>query len=130
MRVGFRYRKSKSFGPVRIAASKRGVSASVGAGPFQVTRSTTGRTTSPVRIRGTGVSYVTSSSNRRPALNSAVRASQRDRRQVVHQIISDETWRELLAADGIAPASKFQRDFVRAAVARATVKTHRGSRPV
>src|SRR5690349_20024965 len=31
--LGFRYRKSKSFGPVRITASKRGVSASIGAGP-------------------------------------------------------------------------------------------------
>jgi hypothetical protein len=40
----------------------------------------------------------------------------------LHQIISDETWRELLAADGTAAASKFQRNFVRAAVARATGK--------
>ncbi|UKA60842.1 HIRAN domain-containing protein [Arthrobacter sp. FW306-2-2C-D06B] len=40
----------------------------------------------------------------------------------MHQIISDEAWRKLLAADGTAPASKFQRDFVRAAVARATGK--------
>ncbi|MEV8148628.1 HIRAN domain-containing protein [Arthrobacter sp. NPDC080073] len=40
----------------------------------------------------------------------------------MRQIISDEAWRELLAPDGTAPASKFQRDFVRAAVARATGK--------
>ncbi|WP_437774014.1 HIRAN domain-containing protein [Arthrobacter sp. KNU40] len=40
----------------------------------------------------------------------------------MHQIISDEAWRELLAADETAPASKFQRNFVRAAVARATGK--------
>jgi hypothetical protein len=120
--LGFRYRKSKSFGPVRITASKRGVSASLGAGPFRVTKSTTGRTTSTARIPGTGVSYVTSSSNRRPTRNPAVRASQPTRREVVHQVISDEAWRDLLAADGTAPASKFQRDFVRAAVARATGK--------
>ncbi|MCX2749229.1 DUF4236 domain-containing protein [Arthrobacter sp. MI7-26] len=120
--LGFRYRKSKSFGPVRITASKRGVSASVGAGPFRVTKSTTGRTTSTVRIPGTGVSYVTTGSNRRPARNPVARASQRARRQVVHQIISDEAWRGLLAADETAVASKFQRDFVRAAVARATGK--------
>ena len=120
--LGFRYRKSKSFGPVRITASKRGVSASLGAGPFRVTKSTSGRTTSTARIPGTGVSYVTSSSKRRPKPNPAVRASQPNRREVVRQIISDEDWRDILVADGTVPASKFQRDFVRAAVARATGK--------
>lgn len=75
-----------------------------------------------MRIPGTGVSYVTSSSNRRSTPNPTVRASQSTRRQVGHQVISDETWRGLLAADGTVPASKFQRDFVRAAVARATGK--------
>ncbi|UKA64518.1 DUF4236 domain-containing protein [Arthrobacter sp. FW306-04-A] len=120
--MGFRYRKSKSFGPVRITASKRGVSTSFGAGPFRVTKSATGRTTSTVRIPGTGVSYVTSSSNRRSTRKAAARAPQPARRKVVHQIISDGTWRELLTADETAPASKFQRDFVRAAVARATGK--------
>lgn len=120
--LGFRYRKSKSFGPVRITASKRGVSASVGAGPFRVTKSTTGRTTSTVRIPGTGVSHVTTSSNRHSTQKPGVQASQPTRPQVAHKIISDETWRELLAADETATASKFQRNFVRAAVARATGK--------
>ncbi|WP_368665769.1 DUF4236 domain-containing protein [Pseudarthrobacter sp. AG30] len=32
--MGFRYHKSKSFGPVRITASKRGLSASVGGRPL------------------------------------------------------------------------------------------------
>ena len=62
------------------------------------------------------------SSNRRPTRRPAARASQPARRQIAHQIISDEAWRELLATDGTAAASKFQRDFVRAAVARATGK--------
>lgn len=39
-------------------------------------------------------------------------------------LIDDETWRQLLAPDGAAAASKFQRNFVRAAVARVT-----GTRP-
>lgn len=120
--MGFRLRKSKSFGPVRVTASKRGVSASIGAGPFRVTKSTTGRTTSTVRVPGTGVSYVTTSSGRRSTRRPAGRAAQSSRPQVAHQVISDETWRELLDADETAPASKFQRDFVRAAVARATGK--------
>ncbi|UVJ41171.1 HIRAN domain-containing protein [Arthrobacter sp. CJ23] len=48
--------------------------------------------------------------------------AQPTRREVVRQIISDETWRELLTPDGTAAASKFQRNFVRATVARATGK--------
>ncbi|OOP64788.1 hypothetical protein BMF89_02165 [Arthrobacter sp. SRS-W-1-2016] len=107
---------------MRITASKRGVSASIGAGPFRVTESTTGRTTSTVGIPGTGASYVTTSSNRRSARKPAASASQPTRPQVARQIISDETWRELLAADGTHAALKFQRNFVRAAVARATGK--------
>ncbi|WP_442542519.1 HIRAN domain-containing protein [Arthrobacter sp. KN11-1C] len=98
------------------------MSASIGAGPFRVTKSTTGRTTSTARIPGTGVSYVSTSSSRRPARKSNARASQPARPKTARQIISDETWREFLAADGTLPASKFQRDFVRAAVARATGK--------
>ncbi|MBT2515773.1 DUF4236 domain-containing protein [Arthrobacter sp. ISL-30] len=107
---------------MRITASKRGVSASIGAGPFRVTKSTTGRTTSTVRIPGTGASYVTTSSSRRSIRKPAAQASQPIRRQAPRQVISDETWRELLAPDGTAVASKFQRNFVRAAVARATGK--------
>lgn len=122
VRVGVRYRKSKSFGPVRITASKRGVSASVGVGPFRVTKSTTGRTTSTVRIPGTGVSHVTTSSNRRATRKPGAQVSQPTHPQVSRQIIGDDTWRELLATDEMAAASKFQRNFVRAAVARATGK--------
>ncbi|WP_423184842.1 HIRAN domain-containing protein [Arthrobacter sp. NyZ413] len=65
---------------------------------------------------------MSTSSSRRPARKSAARASRPARPKTARQIISDETWREFLAADGTVPASKFQRDFVRAAVARATGK--------
>jgi hypothetical protein len=122
--LGFHYRKSKSFGPVRITASKRGVSASIGAGPFRVTKSATGRTTSTVRIPKTGISHVTSSSNRRSSRQPAAPASSPARSKIGRQIVSDETWRQLLAPDGTAAASKFQRNFVRATVARVT-----GTRP-
>lgn len=131
--LGFRFRKSKSFGPVRITASKRGVSASIGAGPFRVTKSSTGRTTSTVRIPGTGVSYVATSSSRGStraaagrgaAKGASARVPRQSRSQPVRMVISDETWRGLLSPDGTAAASKFQRNFVRAAVARAT-----GQRP-
>lgn len=109
---------------MRITASKRGVSASVGAGPFRVTKSATGRTTSTVRIPKTGISYVTSSSNRRPVVKPGARGSSPAGGSAGRVLIDDETWRQLLAPDSTAAASKFQRNFVRAAVARVT-----GTRP-
>lgn len=51
--VGFR--KSKKFGPLRFTASKRGLSASAGAGPLRVTRRADGRYQRTVRIPGTGI---------------------------------------------------------------------------
>ncbi|WP_258868372.1 HIRAN domain-containing protein [Arthrobacter sp. RT-1] len=67
---------------------------------------------------------MTSSSNHRRTGKPAARGSSPARGQTGRQIISDETWRQLLAPDGTAAASKFQRNFVRAAVARVT-----GTRP-
>lgn len=77
-----------------------------------------------MRIPKTGISYTTSTFTRRSAQRPAGRGSGLARAQVGRQIISDETWRQLLAPDGTATASKFQRNFVRAAVARAA-----GTRP-
>ncbi len=51
------FRKSKKVGPLRVTASKRGLSVSGGAGGLRATRSTTGRRTSTVRIPGTGISW-------------------------------------------------------------------------
>lgn len=122
--LGFRYRKSMSFGPVRITASKRGLSGSVGAGPLRVTKSATGRTTTTVRVPKPWISYSTSSSTRRSTRKAAVRRSDPSRGRIDRRIVSDETWRQLLAPDGTPAVSKFQRNFVRAVVARAT-----GTRP-
>lgn len=54
--MGFSFRKSKKFGPFRFTLSHRGVSASTGAGPVRVSRSSTGRRTKSVRI-GKGWSW-------------------------------------------------------------------------
>jgi len=53
--VGFGFRKSVRFGPVRLTASKRGVSASTGLGPVRLSRSSRGRRTTTVRVPGTGL---------------------------------------------------------------------------
>ncbi|TCN51762.1 uncharacterized protein DUF4236 [Rhodococcus sp. SMB37] len=49
------FRKSKKLGPIRITASKRGLSTSVGAGPLRVSRGADGKTRRTVRVPGTGV---------------------------------------------------------------------------
>src|ERR1700692_4589800 len=49
------YRKSKKVGPVRFTASKRGISTSVGSGPFRVTRRADGRYQRTARLPGTGI---------------------------------------------------------------------------
>jgi hypothetical protein len=49
------YRKSKKVGPVRFTASTRGISTSVGYGPFRVTRRADGRYQRTVRVPGAGI---------------------------------------------------------------------------
>jgi len=53
--VSFGFRKSIRLGPLRLTASKRGVTASTGLGPLRVSRSSRGRHTKTVRVPGTGV---------------------------------------------------------------------------
>jgi len=52
--VSFGFRKSIRLGPLRLTASKRGVTASTGLGPLRVSRSSRGRHTKTVRVPGTG----------------------------------------------------------------------------
>lgn len=49
------FRKSKSFGPFRITATKRGISTSFGAGPIRLSRGADGKTRRTIRAPGTGV---------------------------------------------------------------------------
>ncbi|WP_082958589.1 DUF4236 domain-containing protein [Mycobacterium sp. E3198] len=48
------YRESKKVGPVRFTASNRGISASVGSGPFRGTRRADGLYQRMVRVPGSG----------------------------------------------------------------------------
>jgi hypothetical protein len=59
--MGWRFSRSINLGPLRINLSKRGVGASVGAGPFRIGRSASGRNYGSARIPGTGISYRTES---------------------------------------------------------------------
>jgi hypothetical protein len=62
--MGWRFSRSINLGPLRINLSKRGVGASVGAGPFRIGRSASGRNYGSARIPGTGISYRTESRER------------------------------------------------------------------
>ena len=53
--MSFGFRKSAMFGPVRLTASKRGLTGSLGLGPARVSRSTRGRRTATVRVPMTGL---------------------------------------------------------------------------
>lgn len=48
--MGFSWRKSKSFGPFRLNASKRGIGASVGVGRLRMSRSAKGRRSWSIRL--------------------------------------------------------------------------------
>ena len=48
--MGLTFRRSKSFGPLRLTLSKRGLGVSAGAGPFRIGRGATGRRTASLRI--------------------------------------------------------------------------------
>ncbi len=51
----FGFRKSLSFGPVRLTASRRGVSVGTGLGPLRVSKSGRGRRTTTVHVPGSGL---------------------------------------------------------------------------
>lgn len=57
--MGFRFRKSFNFGPLRINLSKSGVGYSFGVKGYRVTKTANGRIRQTASIPGTGISYVT-----------------------------------------------------------------------
>lgn len=56
--MGLRFRKSFTFGPLRINVSKSGVGFSLGVKGFRIGRSAKGKNTATVSLPGTGLSYV------------------------------------------------------------------------
>ena len=56
--MGLRFRKSFTFGPLRINVSKSGVGFSRGVKGFRIGRSAKGKNTATVSLPGTGLSYV------------------------------------------------------------------------
>ena len=56
--MGLRYRKTFKAGPLRITASKSGVSTSIGGKGARITKTASGKTRTTLSIPGTGLSYV------------------------------------------------------------------------
>lgn len=65
--MGFRYRKSKNFGPFRVNLSKSGVGWSVGGKGFRYTKKANGGTRTTTSIPGSGMSWVKDKSRRSTA---------------------------------------------------------------
>lgn len=63
--MGFRFRKSVSFGPFRMNLSKSGVGYSVGVKGARITKTVKGRTRTTLSAPGTGISYVSESSKKK-----------------------------------------------------------------
>ena len=55
--MGFQFRRSKSFGPIRVNLSKSGIGASVGVGGLRTGISSTGQTYGSANLQGTGLTY-------------------------------------------------------------------------
>lgn len=55
--MGWMFRKSLNFGPLRLNLSKGGVGGSFGVGPFRIGRRAKGGTYHTANIPGTGISY-------------------------------------------------------------------------
>jgi hypothetical protein len=53
--MALRFRKSKTFGPLRFTFGRRGVSTSIGWGPFRISLGSDRKVRRTVRIPGTGV---------------------------------------------------------------------------
>jgi len=68
------FRKSKSFGPLRLTLSNRGVATSVGAGPLRVGRGTDGIWRRTVRVPGAGISETKKIGQSRPDTSRGVAA--------------------------------------------------------
>ena len=56
--MGLRFRKSFTFGPLRINLSKSGIGISLGVKGFRISRSAKGKMTATASLPGTGLSYV------------------------------------------------------------------------
>ena len=56
--MGFRFRKSKNFGPFRVNVSKSGIGWSVGTKGARYTKRADGKTQTTLSVPGTGISYV------------------------------------------------------------------------
>jgi hypothetical protein len=56
--MGLRYRKTIKAGPLRVTASKSGISTSIGGKGARITKTANGKTRTTLSIPGTGLSYV------------------------------------------------------------------------
>lgn len=69
--MGFRFRKSKNFGPFRVNLSKSGIGWSVGSKGIRYTKRADGKNQTTLNIPGTGISYVNVSGSNKNSSNTS-----------------------------------------------------------
>jgi Protein of unknown function (DUF4236) len=53
--VSVQFRRRRSFGPIRLSVSQRGLSTSIGGGPFRLSLGADGKVRRTVRVPGAGI---------------------------------------------------------------------------
>jgi hypothetical protein len=70
--MGMRFRRSIGWGPLRFTLTPKGISKSIGVGPFRLTKRSDGKLQTTTRIPGTGLSYTATTKTQRAAPKTVV----------------------------------------------------------
>ena len=81
--MGFRFRKSFGKGPFRLNISKSGIGWSVGTKGARYTKKATGGLRSTLSVPGTGMSYVTETSKKKPKKEKSMKKNKTQKASVV-----------------------------------------------
>ena len=103
--MGFRFRKSVSFGPVRINLSKSGIGYSVGTKGARITKKANGGTRTTLSIPGTGISHVSDSKKIKTSTKTVKPKKEKKVLTPEEKAAAEQKWKEMNTA--VAPFTKW-----------------------
>ena len=103
--MGFRFRKSVSFGPVRVNLSKSGVGYSVGTKGARITKKANGGTRTTLSIPGTGISHVSDSKKRKTSTKAVKPKKEKKMLTPEEKAAVEQKWKEMNTV--VAPFTKW-----------------------
>lgn len=95
--MGFRFRKSVSFGPVRVNLSKSGIGYSVGAKGARITKKANGGTRTTLSVPGTGISHVSGSKKRKASTKVAKPKKEKKVLTPEEKAAAEQKWKQMNA---------------------------------